>query len=260
VPGAIATIPDPAVRAAFRDWLLRSADDELVIGHRHSEWTGFGPDIESDVAMSSIAQEEIGHARVFYELIASDESSDADRLAFGRSASDYRHAVLLERENAGWEFSIVRLALYERFEVGRLRLLGACGREPVAGLAKTLVHEERYHSLFADTWLTRLARATPSDRARVQAALDTAWPDALGLFETTPADDLLLSAGVLTQGPAAQKAAWEAAVHPVLSACGLAIPQAPARGGGRRGVHTPEFERMLAQMTEVSRSDPEARW
>jgi len=266
MPGALTAIADPVVRTAFREWLLRIADDELVIGHRHSEWTGFGPDIESDVRMSSIAQEEIGHARAFYELIAADEGTDADHLAFGRTPHEYRHAVLLERENGGWEYSIVRLALYEPFEAERLRLLGSCGREPVAGLARTLAREERYHGLFAETWLARLARPAEEGRDRVQAALDAAWPGALGLLEATPADDLLRAAGLLTEAPAAQRAAWADAVRPVLTGYGLVIPEAhalntwQAHEGGRRGVHSPEFERMLTQMTEVRRSEPEARW
>lgn len=260
-----AAIADPAIRAAFREWLLRTADDELVIGHRHSEWTGFGPDIESDVAMSSIAQEEIGHARVFYEQIVQDERGDVDRLAFGRAPNEYRHAVLLEQENAGWEYSIVRLALYEPFEAGRLRLLGGCGQEPVGGLARTIAREERYHGLFAQTWLERLA-GTAEGRDRVRAALDRAWPEARGLFEETAADDLLRRAGLLSETQAAQRARWEEAVRAVLAGAGLAMPQARASGsggaqeGGRRGVRTPEFDRMLAQMTEVWRSDPEARW
>lgn len=260
MPGALTTIADPSVRAAFREWLVRIADDELVIGHRHSEWTGFGPDIESDVAMSSIAQEEMGHGRALYEQIAQDEGSDVDRLAFGRAPNAYRHAALLEQENDGWEYSIVRLVLYEAFEGARLRLVAASGQEPVAGLARLLAREERYHGLFAETWLTRLAGGAPEGPARVQAALDAAWPDALGLFEATPADDVLLQAGVLTVSPTAQREAWTDAVRPVLDNCGLTMPAAAAREGGRRGVHTPAFDRLLAQMTEVWKSDPEARW
>lgn len=260
MPTGLPAIADPALRAAFRDWLLRTADDELVIGHRHSEWTGFGPDIESDVAMSSIAQEEIGHARAFYEQAASEDGSDVDTLAFGRSPAEYRHGILLERENGGWEFSIVRLALYEPFEAARLRLLGACGHEPLAGLARTISREERYHGLFAQTWLTRLARATAEGQMKVQGALDAAWPDALGLFEATPADDLLHARGVLPQSPASLRTEWEEAIRPMLEGLRLTVSPAAAREGGRRGVHTPEFDRMLAQMTEVRRSEPEARW
>src|SRR5690242_11998827 len=119
--GAAAAIGDPVTHEAFREWLLRAADDELIIGHRHSEWTGFGPDIESDVALSSIAQEEIGHARAVYAMIVADQEHDADQLAFSRPAGEYRHAILVERENGGWEQSIVRLVLYERYDALRLR-------------------------------------------------------------------------------------------------------------------------------------------
>lgn len=279
MPAQLAAITDPAVRAAFREWLLRVADDELAIGHRHSEWTGVGPDIESDVAMSSIAQEEMGHARLFYEQIAGDEAGGADRLAFGRAPADYRNAVLLEQPNGGWEFTIVRLVLYEAFEQQRLGLLARSGQEPVAGLAATLGREERYHALFAATWLERLAwapappsgtsrRDAPASpdavsteaRARVQAALDSAWTFALGFFESTEVDGVLLKAGLLEEPPARQRETWEAAVRAVFEPLGLTIPKGAATEGGRRGIHTSALTRMHAEMTEVWRSDPEAHW
>jgi ring-1,2-phenylacetyl-CoA epoxidase subunit PaaC len=272
-PAPSAATMDPAARAAFREWVLRIADDELTIGHRHSEWTGVGPDIESDVAMSSIAQEELGHARLFYEHLAGEKadgandmgagggSAGADRLAFGRPPAEFRNAVLLELPNQGWEFSIVRLALYEAFETLRLGLLAHSRQEPLAALAATLGREERYHGLFAAAWLERLAGASAGARAPVQAALDTAWPYALGFFETTDADAVLERAGVFGRDPVErQREAWEAAVRPLLDRCALTPPAGQARLGGRRGVHTPALAEMHAAMTEVWASDPEARW
>ena len=257
--GTLAAISDPATRAAFYEYVLRAADDELVIGHRHSEWTGFGPDIESDVALSSIAQEEIGHARAFYGQIAPGDGA-ADSLAYSRRPSEYRHAIFLEQENGGWESSIVRLALYERFDHERLRLLAASGQDPVAGLARALLREERYHALFADTWLARLVKGSQEGHDRVQRAVDAAWPDALGLFERTDADGRLEAAGLLTVPATERRRAWETTVRALLESCGLSVPAFPAREGGRAGTHTEEFERLHAQMTEVWRSDPEARW
>jgi ring-1,2-phenylacetyl-CoA epoxidase subunit PaaC len=258
--GALTQIGDPAVRAAFREWLLRFADDEMMIGHRHSEWTGFGPDIESDVAMSSIAQEELGHARAFYAHIADDEGIDVDRLAFGRAPAEYRHAALLEQPNGGWEQSMIRLTLYEAFDTGRLHRLAASGQAPFAGLAQTLVREERYHALFADAWLTRLAGGAADGPARVQAALEEAWPDALGLFEGTEADQELRCAGIIPGSPPDHRAAWEAEVRAALERCSLRIPHASPREGGRRGVRTTAFAQLHGDLTEVWRSDPEARW
>ena len=257
--GTLAAISDPVARAAFYEFVLRAADDELIIGHRHSEWTGFGPDIESDVAFSSIAQEEIGHARAFYGQIAPGDGA-ADALAYARSPSEYRHAIFLEQENGGWESSIVRLALYERYDHERLRLLAASGQDPMAGLARALLREERYHVLFADTWLTRLVKGGPEGRDRVQRALDAAWADALGLFEQTDADARLEAAGLLNVAASEQRHAWETSVRPLLESCELSMPASPAREGGRRGTHTEVFSRLHAQMTEVWRSDPEARW
>ena len=64
--------------------LLELADDELILGWRDSEWTGIAPSLEEDVAFSSIAQNEIGHARALYELAARDLGTTADALAFDR--------------------------------------------------------------------------------------------------------------------------------------------------------------------------------
>ena len=94
----------------------------------------------------------------------------------------------------------------------------------------------------------------------LKAALDAAWPEALALFEATHADDTLLANGILSATPDAQRDTWEASVRPMLEGCGLAVPAVPASAGGRRGRHTPEFARLHAQMTEVWRIDPEARW
>src|SRR5579859_4124994 len=99
-----------STRMALVDYLLAWADDELVLGHRDSEWTGFAPMIEEDVAFSSIAQDEIGHAALLYRLSAdlSDPPDDPDHLALRRPAPEYRHAALLERPNGDWAFTIAR--------------------------------------------------------------------------------------------------------------------------------------------------------
>src|SRR4030067_374649 len=108
------------LRAAFGGYLLALADDELVLGHRHSEWTGFAPDIESDVALSSVAQEEIGHARLFYERAGDLLGGTPDDLAYGRAPDGFRNAVLVERPHGDWGVTIVRMFLSDRAGAGRL--------------------------------------------------------------------------------------------------------------------------------------------
>src|ERR671919_2133038 len=99
------------------------ADDELIIGHRHSEWTGFAPHIEEDVAFSSIAQDEIGHAANYFMLLARLTDDDADRIALGRDAGEYRNAVICERSNGDWAYTLARHWLYDTADDIRLATL-----------------------------------------------------------------------------------------------------------------------------------------
>ncbi len=154
------------LRDALAAYLIAIADDELVIGHRHSEWTGFAPDIESDVALSSIAQEELGHARLFYEGACDLAGGDPDLLAFGRSSDRFRNAVFVERPNDDWGYTIVRLFLYDHADQLRLNALAAGPLRPLAELAATVRREEKYHLRYGEQWLHRLASGTaPAGRA-----------------------------------------------------------------------------------------------
>jgi len=253
-------LKDAAVRAALAGYLLAIADDELIIGHRHSEWTGFAPDIESDVALSSIAQEEIGHAKLFYEQVAGLAGGSADALAYRRSPGEFRNAVFTERPNGDWGFSIVRLFLYDRADAHRLASLAAGNAKPLADLSTALRREEKYHFAYGEQWLRHLAGASPDARERVQEALDRAWPEAVGLFEPVEGEQALLQSGIMTIGSAQQAERWRADVVPVLEALGLRVTEVPAAPGGRAGRHSEDLAALLEEMTSVWRSDPEATW
>lgn len=266
-PDAPGAPRDAGQREALRAWLLAMADDDLILGHRHSEWTGFAPDIESDVALSSISQDEIGHARLFYEQVGtldemSPDETSPDRLAYGRTPGAFCNAVLVERENGDWAYTIVRAWLYDHADAVRLAALASSPLGAFSALAKTLQREEKYHLLFSHAWLKRLSGAGGESRARVQAALDAAWSDALALYEPTPGIERLVASGTLHAGPAEQAARWKAEVEAGLAAVGLSVPPAgPDAGeGGRAGRHTPALSSLLDEMTSVRRTDPEARW
>jgi ring-1,2-phenylacetyl-CoA epoxidase subunit PaaC len=136
--------------------LLAIADDELILGWRDSEWTGIAPFLEEDVAFSSIAQNEIGHARALYELAARDLGTTADELAFDRKPEEYRCAQLVELRLPGWEHTIARHYLYEQADAARLERLKASDDEELAGLAAKIDREEVYHRLHAEMWFQRL--------------------------------------------------------------------------------------------------------
>jgi ring-1,2-phenylacetyl-CoA epoxidase subunit PaaC len=151
--------------------LLAIADDELVLGWRDSEWTGIAPFLEEDVAFSSIAQNEIGHARALYELAAHDLDTTADELAFDRKPEEYRCAELVELRLPGWEHTIARHYLYEMADAERLERLKASDDEELAGLAAKIDREEVYHRMHAEMWFDRL-----KDEPRFAAALEELRP------------------------------------------------------------------------------------
>ena len=135
--------------------LLEIADDELSSAGA----TPSGPDppfLEEDVAFSSIAQNEIGHARALYELAARDLGTTADELAFDRSPDEYRCARLVELRLPSWEHTIARHYLYEEADAMRLERLKASDDPELAGLAAKIDREETYHRLHAQMWFDRL--------------------------------------------------------------------------------------------------------
>src|SRR3954464_13369343 len=125
--------------------ILEIADDELIVGWRNSEWNGIAPMLEEDVAFSSIAQNEIGHARALYELAARELGTTADELAFDRDPSEYRSAPLVEQRPLAWAPTIARHYLYETADEIRLAVLKQADDADVAGLAAKMDREEQYH-------------------------------------------------------------------------------------------------------------------
>ena len=136
--------------------LLPLADDELIVGWRNSEWTGIAPFLEEDVAFSSIAQNEIGHARALYELVAEELGTTADELAYDRAPGDYRCAPLVQLRRMDWAATIARHVLYETADAIRIEALSSSDDPVVRGIAARIDREEVYHRMHAEMWLERL--------------------------------------------------------------------------------------------------------
>ena len=152
--------------------LLPIADDELVLGWRNSEWTGIAPFLEEDVAFSSIAQNEIGHARALYQLVAEELGTTADELAFDRKPEEYRCSQFVElRLVPDWAKTIARHYLYEEADERRIKALMESDDPDVAGLAAKIDREETYHRMHAQMWFDRL-----QDEPRFVDAVDELRP------------------------------------------------------------------------------------
>ena len=211
--------------------LLAIADDELILGWRNSEWTGIAPFLEEDVAFSSIAQNEIGHARALYELAARDLGTTADELAFDRKPEEYRCSQLVElRFVPDWARTIARRVLYEATDELRLVRLKVSSEEAVAGLAAKIDREEAYHRMHAEMWRERL-----HGEPRFEEALDELWPYAVAA--TDPDDRERLSAEFKRNVPTTS----------LLLKFG-------------RGSHADGWPELWDEMTSVRRSVPGARW
>src|SRR5262249_40197694 len=208
---AVAPALDAKTRAAVIDLLYRLADDSLIIGHRNSEWTGLGPILEEDIAFASMAQDKVGHALAFYNLLHELGEPDPDHLAFLREPADFRCCSLVALEcfaemiaspqtslcnnpirdqlvaEGDSSLSLVRQFLFSEADALRMSALESSAYDPLARLARKLRGEIKYHTLHGRTILKHLT-ATPDSRQRLQSALDALWGPALGMFEPTPHD------------------------------------------------------------------------
>ena len=251
----------PGTRDALAELLLAMADDEFVSGFTDSEWTGIAPLLEEDVAISSISQDELGHARALYQLLAGvlADGRDEDALAYDREPDAYRHARLLDHPRGDWADTIARRFLYELADEARLASIGG-GYLPLADLVEKLRREERYHRMHLLAWIDRLARGGPEPRRRLEAALAALGPDASSVFTPLAGESALLEAGILTRSLGAAEAAWRADISTVLVPLGLAVPpQGPTDPAGRLG-HSDGFRWLWGEFTTVRRSEDGATW
>ncbi len=248
-------------RDAVIDLLYRMGDDDLVMGHRDSEWTGLAPILEGDIAFSSMAQDKMGHALAYYQLLHELGEPDPDTIAFGRTSRQYRCASLVSLpNNHDWGFCVLRQFLYDAAGTVRLAALAESSLVPLAQLVRKLRSEKKYHLLHGRTWVLRLGKSTNDAHERIQKALDVAYPHALGLFEVTEADEPLVQAGISPREQELQSQ-WASAVAPVLADAGLKTPDTVAPiYGGRSGKHPPELAELLKGMQLVYSIDPAAPW
>ena len=208
------------------DAVLAFADDELVLGWRDSEWTGIAPFLEEDVAFSSIAQGEIGHARALYELAAGVIGGDADALAFDRSPDEYRCVPFVELQLVDdWAATVARHWLYETADSIRVAALMESDWRELAVLAAKMDREEAYHRMHADMWREKLR-----GNELFEAAVDELWPYALGILE-----------------PDQRGALAELVDREEVEAV-------------ERGTHVDGFAELHDEMTMVRRSVPGATW
>ena len=252
----------PATRNALALLLLSMADDELVLGFSDSEWTGIAPILEEDVAMSSLAQDELGHAQALYRLLAeiSDDGRDADAIAYDRPAEGYYHARLLDHPRGDWATTIARRYLYDTADAIRLEAL------PIPRTSRC-----------ATSWARSAARSatTSSTSGRGWNAWPTATPSRAGAWSTRwsgsartdgrcsrrcPATCRCGWPGSWTRRRRELDARWRSAIGPTLEGLGLPMPGRAGDPARARTGHSDAFRWLHGELTSVRRLDPAATW
>jgi ring-1,2-phenylacetyl-CoA epoxidase subunit PaaC len=257
------SIPDRD-KKPLAELLLAIADDKLILGHRNADWTGLAPILEEDIAYSSLAQDEIAHASAFYDLAARLLNTTADRLAYGRTGTDYYCAELVEfSDEFDWALALARSFYCDHFDRIRLNRLARSKYRPLAELAYRLAAEEQIHVDHVDSWIHRLGSGGTEARERMQNALNQLGGLAQTLFET---NDSIRECERLGYYPGDEKSmydTWLEGLKTVAQRAGLSVnvpvPD-PNRQGGRRGHHGTGFAALIDELTEVYRIEPEAAW
>jgi ring-1,2-phenylacetyl-CoA epoxidase subunit PaaC len=258
---------NPELQQALSNYLLAMADDELILGHRNSEWCGHAPIIEEDIAFANIALDEIGHAIIWYELLADLQGEEreafANRMVYFRNTADFRCAQMVELPKGDWAFTMLRQYLFDQFEILRLEKLAQSNYAPIAEAAAKILKEERYHLRHTKAWVRRLGLGTEESRRRMQTALNQLWPYYEQFFMPIPDDHLIFDAGMI---PFETELMVDNAelVIPFLIESSLIPPQGSNFIGPDdvlyRYQHTDYLTDLLNDLQQVARLDMAAKW
>lgn len=243
-------------------YVLRRADDALILGHRLSEWIGHGPILEEEMALANIGLDLIGQARSLYAHAAEAEGAGhgEDGYAYLRDAPGYRNLLLVEQPNGDFAQTMVRQFFYSAFADPYWRAMTGSRDATLAAVAAKSEKESAYHLRHAAEWVIRLGDGTEESHARAQDAVDRLWPYTGEMFECDDAERALVAAGVAAD-PAPLRQTWTETVRAVLDRATLTRP-APGwmQTGGRSGRHGEHLGVLLATMQHLQRTHPGAAW
>lgn len=249
-------------KEALLEYVLRIADNALILGHRVSEWCGHGPSLETDIGLTNIALDLVGHARVLLQYAAQVEGKGRsdDDLAFLRDIREFKNVLLVEQPNGNFANTIARQFLFDTFNYHFFAALSNSKDEDLTAIAKKSIKELTYHYRYSAEWVIRLGDGTEESHAKMQEALDDIWDYAGELFVSDEVDDLMLAAGVGVDLKAI-KLLWDERVAAILKEAKLTQPKDGwIQKGGKQGKHTEQMGFILAEMQWMQRAYPGVEW
>jgi ring-1,2-phenylacetyl-CoA epoxidase subunit PaaC len=234
---------------------LRIGDDALIAAQRLAEWSAHAPDMEEDIALSNIALDQLGVARLLLSTVG-----DEDELAYRREDGQFRNCLLVELPNRDFGFTMAKLLFLSAYQYGLYEALTGSTDVTLAAVGEKARKESRYHLDHATQWTLRLGDGTEESHRRMQSAIDEAWPYTHELFLDGDLAVRVAEAG-LAPLPSSLRGGWRSTVEEALAWATLTRPAdgwAPA--GGRTGRHTEHLSYVLAEMQVLHRAHPGSRW
>jgi ring-1,2-phenylacetyl-CoA epoxidase subunit PaaC len=251
-------------------YIIHQADNALILGHRNSEWTGHGPILEQDIALSNIALDLIGQARNFYQLTASrltelnpGQTTSEDDLAYLRDTNEFRNFILVEQDNGDWAKTILRQFYFSVWQILLYKQLLNSKYPEIAAISEKSIKETRYHLKWSSEWVVRLGDGTEESHSRMSAAIQALSPWISELF--IPADFEYEAAatgvGIL---PGILKEEWFFRVNRIFETATLPMLSAEKNPmqilSGKKGVHSEHLGYLLAEMQFLQRAYPGNSW
>jgi ring-1,2-phenylacetyl-CoA epoxidase subunit PaaC len=243
-------------------YILHLADNAVILGHRNSEWTGHGPILEQDIALSNIALDLIGQARNLYQYAAEVSGNNAteDTLAFFRGAKEFRNCLLAEQDNGDWGKTILRQFLFSAYQYPLYQQLSESRDDRLSAIAVKSLKEVTYHLRWSSEWVIRLSQGTDESSHRMNNALQQLWMFTEELYTPANYETELKNQGTINDSSSI-KAPWQLRVNEVFYMAGLNAPEnTQMMNGGKTGFHTGHLQQLLAEMQMMQRTYPGVEW
>lgn len=250
-------------KEALFEYLIRLGDNSLILSQRLGEWCGHGPLLEQDIALTNVALDLVGQARIILSYAGEVEGNgrSEDDLAFFRDEKEFRNNLLVEQPNSDFGATILRQYLFDVFQFYLYSSLSKSRDERLKAFAEKSLKEVTYHKKHSADWVLRLGDGTEESHQRMQSALDELWVYTDELFEMDEVDQILIEKGIAAN-PEEIRASWDKDVQSILTEASLSIPDTMGymATGSRKGHHTEYLGYILAEMQIVPRSMPDAKW
>ena len=247
---------------SVKEYVVRLGDDALILGHRLSEWCRNAPFLEEDLALSNVALDFIGRARMFYTYAAELSGQDVteDTFAYQRDCRDFKNHLIHELPRGDFAFTMVRQYFVDVYSLAFMTSLLESNDSRLAAIAGKAIKESEYHLRRSEEWMMRLGESTQESHRRLQSAVDELWRFTGELFDQDSPERELVSNGVAVDTRALE-AEWNQTITATMSKISIEIPKDELQvTGGREGKHTEFLGFLLSELQFLQRAYPGLEW